>query len=350
MKPPAKVTLAKIAQEAGISTAAASRILNNRMAHQFSAETRRTVLSIAERTSYRRNLAARGLAPRHVTTQTRTVTVINSGPLGWDMKDPANFFTQVMNGVMREAKRAGLMVNLAGELDTAREQIEALSRISDGTTDGVLTCGSIEPEAAQYIHDHHIHAVHMGDGVIPPGITRVYSDNATGGLLAARHLIGLGHRRLAFLGIPHDPTREYFSERLAGFTRGLHEAGLPLDESLVVLSCENLPSELDRALSLPRPPTAFFGGVQSHAMRVLTRLQSLGVRVPQEMSVIGFDNFPNSETTNPPLTVVDVPREAIGRTALRLLLRAIQDPVAESFTALIPVSLVVRESTAKPPQ
>jgi LacI family transcriptional regulator len=349
MKLPARVTLANIAREAGVSKTSASRILNNRMAHQFSEKTRSTVLAIAKRTAYRRHLAGRGFAHHPSASLSRTVTVINSGPLGWDMKDPANFFTQVLYGVMQEAQRHHLLVNLAGGLADAGRKLELLKRVAGGVSDGVLTCGLVEPEVSQFLLDQHIPAVHMGDGMIPPGIPTVYSDNVMGGLLAARHLIGLKHRRLAFIGLAHDPAREYFSQRLAGFTRGLQEAGLPLHESLVVMPSENLASELDRALSLPRPPTAFFGGVQGHAMRVLTRLQSLGVRVPQESSVIGFDNFPNSETTTPPLTVIDVPRETIGRTALRLLLRAIQDPVTEPITVLVPVSLVSRASTGPCP-
>jgi DNA-binding LacI/PurR family transcriptional regulator len=347
MKTQSKVTLASIASEARISTSAVSRILNNRMAHQFSEETRKKVFKIAKRVDYRRNMAARGMAHRHTSTQTHSLLFINSGPFYRNKReDPNHFFFQVLNGVMHEAKRYQFLVSLVAEHETAKDQTEVLSRITSGQAEGVLLTGTILPAVSAYILEHKIPAVYIGDSYSPTGIASVQGDNLNGGLIAARHLIGLGHRRVAFVGDPHDPARQYFSQRLAGFTLGLQEGGLSLDHALAIVSFRRgLNEEMACVMSRSLPPTAFFGGVQNDAMKVLDWLREHGIAVPGQISVMGFDNFPASETSQPKLTVIDVPREAIGSTAVRLLATAIANPGATPVTALVPVSLIVREST-----
>lgn len=158
----------------------------------------------------------------------------------------------------------------------------------------------------------------------------------------------LGHRRMAFVGEPQNLTHQFYSQRLGGFVLGLQESGLSFDDSLVVVNSKHeLSGELERVMTSSRSSTAFFGGVQSLAMQVLEWLKHRSIAVPEKVSVIGFDNFPNSETTKPKLTVIDVPRETIGATAVRLLINAIQQPVASPVTTLVPVSLVIRESTGQ---
>lgn len=341
-----KTTLADIAREAGVSCATASRILNDRLAHQFAAATRREVRGIAERLGYRGHLAGRGLTARHTAALPACVTVLNSGPLGWDMKDPANFFTQTLHGIMREAEAHQFTVNLAGNLGSAHAKIRALDGIADGSTAGVLSCGLIEPAVVRYLLDRRLPVVHMGDGLIPDGIPVVHSDNWSGGLLAAQHLLSLGHRRLVFVGEPQDPACRFYGQRLAGFVSGILTAGLPVDNTLTLMSARNgLPAALARLMGGPRPPSGFFGGVQSDALDVLDWLTRHRMAVPRQVSVIGFDNFPSSETATPPLTTIDVPRKRIGMTAFRLLLRAAQDPESAEVTTLVPVRLVVRRST-----
>lgn len=170
-----------------------------------------------------------------------------------------------------------------------------------------------------------------------------------GGFDATTYLINLGHRRIAYIG-KTAKARDAI-ERAAAYRAALEVAHLPIDPQL---QCEGEFSEDDgyRAtrtlLALPHPPTAIFAGNDRQAAGVYRALHELGKRVPDDISVIGFDNLPYTEIMNPPLTTVHVPRLELGRAAATMLMRVINGDDLEMTRVVLPTQLIKRQSCQPP--
>lgn len=184
----------------------------------------------------------------------------------------------------------------------------------------------------------------------------VVADNRDGGYRLGRHLVGLGHRRIAFLG---DLVASSVQDRLAGLRDAVGDAGLPFDRSLVVdvqpgdqldsAATGRKTAELTRALiARPDRPTAIFASCDAHARAVLTTLRDLGLSVPGDLSLVGFDDDPIAAPPDLGLTTVRQPFEEMGRAAFAILARRIADPRLPAEHAVLPVTVIERSSTAAP--
>ena len=173
----------------------------------------------------------------------------------------------------------------------------------------------------------------------------VVADGEQGAYDAAVHLARLGHRRIGFVGgLAHLSTSR---TRLAGYRRGLADAGLPYDEALVRAGDSRLAGGRERAgalLDLPEPPSALFVGNNLMTLGALEAIRARGLRIPDEVAIIGFDDMPWAAAFNPPLTAVHQPGYEIGRQATELLLRRLREPDAEPELIVLPTTLVVRGS------
>jgi len=325
-------TIAKVAQHAGVGVGTVSRVLNGSPA--VSEATRRRVLDSIAKLDYRPNAAARALS----TGRTMAVGVV------------APFFTQPsvverMRGASHALTRAGyqLVVFDVERPEQAHERLSA--RALGGRMDGVLfvSLAPSDAEAAQF------EAARLPVVLIDrphPRLPCITIDDAEGGRMAARHLLALGHRRIAVVGDLEDNGFGFESSarRREGFEAELAAAGVSLDPSLRVQRPYGRAPAREAAmelLSAAEPPTAVFAGSDVQAIGVMEAAQAAGVAVPEELSVIGFDNVEAAEYTG--LTTVAQPLEESGALGAELLLRALGG--ATVVGRRMPLEIVDRGST-----
>ena len=186
------------------------------------------------------------------------------------------------------------------------------------------------------------------DGVVPPGVSTVGSSNWHGGLYATRHLIELGHRRLAMISGPSEVLCS--RARVDGFRTAHAEAVLPVDESLIRYGNFDVDGGYVHGrwvLDRPDRPTAVFAGSDMQAFGVLRAAHDFGLRVPEDLSLVGYDDLPLSDWVQPALTTVHQPLQEMAATAARMII----DPESTSHPLRVELAthLVTRESTAPPP-
>jgi LacI family transcriptional regulator len=333
------VTIVDVARMAGVSTATVSHTFSAK--RPVSEETRQRVMSIAARAGYRPNHVAVSM----VTGRTRTIGVI--------VPDIANpFFSELVRGAEAAAMAAGYMtIVCSSELDAALEdrcvevlgdkRVDALLYLAgDGRAHARLTDPALAGTPLVAI-DEELRG-------LPAIASVVTSDNEGGGLLAACHLSGLGHRDIGVIaGPPGLPTA---AARLHGFAGGLRQEGIPLPDSRIVHADyytrdAGLAAGWELLASHPEL-TAVFCGNDLIALGVLAAASERGRRVGRDLSVIGFDDIFISQLVNPPLTTVRQPIARLGGEAAQLALAALAGRGGGPRRLVLPVELVVRESTA----
>ncbi|HET7638579.1 MAG TPA: substrate-binding domain-containing protein, partial [Ktedonobacteraceae bacterium] len=213
------------------------------------------------------------------------------------------------------------------------------------STDGILPVLPSE-EAIEHLERSGLPFVLIhNQGGLQSMVPSVRITSWEGGFVATTHLINLGHQRIAYIG-KTAPSRDAI-ERIAGYRAALDAANLPIDPQL---QCDGDFTEADgytatrTLLELPEPPTAIFAGNDRQAAGAYRALHELGITVPGEMSVIGFDNLPFTEIMNPPLTTVHAPRLELGRAAATMLLRLINEEPLEMTRVVLPTHFVERQS------
>ena len=181
----------------------------------------------------------------------------------------------------------------------------------------------------------------------PLGLPTVDSDNLTGGVLATQHLLELGHTRIGYLA--GRPDLESSRLRETGYRKALADAGIPVDENLIRIgsySRDDSHAPASELLSLPDRPTAIFAANDLSALGIIDVARQMGLEVPRDLSVVGFDDIPDSAQSTPPLTTVQQPLQRMGAEAIRLLLGLLDGTAPEQRHVRLPVSLVRRGSSA----
>ncbi|MFE1359929.1 LacI family DNA-binding transcriptional regulator [Streptomyces harbinensis] len=333
-------TLAVIAREAGVSVPTASKVANGR--EDVAPETRRRVTEVLDRLGYvRRQRISAGRGPALIELVMRQLDSPWSGA--------------VLHGVERAAREAGVSVLVsaapAGGARGAGGEHGWLERLCARETSGMLfnLAGLSEGQYSR-LRQHGIPFV-MIDPVRqpPPWVPSVGATNWQGGVSATEHLIGLGHRRIAVIG--GFPREQSSTARVAGHRSAMAAAGLPVPPGYVgwgEFSEEGGRREMERMLALPDPPTAVFSCSDEMGLGVCRALAGHGLRVPEEVSLVAFDDLPQARWATPALTTVRQPLAEMAGTALRLLLRMVAGDRPEGVRTELSTRLVVRDSTAPP--
>jgi len=321
-------TLVDIAASAGVSVSTVSKVLNG--GTDVAAGTRARIAGLLRQHGYQ--VASRlGFG---------VVDLLIA-----DLHSP--WAEELLRGTLEAANEAGLSV-IATTVHSPSEFADWLDRATARGTDGALCVlrlpGSRE---LRQLAAARIPLV-MIDPATEPGdaIRSVGTTNWLGGMTATRHLIELGHRRVAMIGGPPDLWSS--QARLDGYRAALQAAGLGLDETLIRPGDFMVAAGRARArelLALPEPPTAVVAGNDSQAFGVLQALGERGLRAPDDLSVIGFDDVPVASWATPALTTIRQPLAAMAATAFRMLRSG---PAAEPHHIELATTLVVRESTAPP--
>ena len=333
-----KTTMAEIAALAGVSKPTVSKVMNGQPG--VAAATRERVERVIAERGYVRHSAARALSAGRTGSVNLVVKEIDNA-----------YFTEVIRGVEETLELAGLSMVLTATHDEARRHRRWMARVVEHGTDGAILV--LPDEGLSQLDEllrRGIPAALVDDrGENPTGVASVGATNFAGGFAATEHLISLGHRRIAAIsGPPFKSTRE----RLAGYRTALLEAGIPPDPALEHpggFVPETGYGAARALLRAPDPPTAIFAGNDLQAMGVYRVLYELGLRTPDDVSVVGFDDLPLSHLLTPALTTVRQPVREMGAQATRMLLRLINGKTLESPRVELATSLVKRESSAPPP-
>ena len=336
-------SITEVARLAGVSTATASRVVSS-ADYPVSAATRARVLDAARTLDYVPNALARGL----LKSQIPVVAVVVH-----DITDP--YFAEVVRGVEDAASPAGyLVITCSSERDAEREtSYVRLLRSMRAASVIFAASGLDNPESNQEIEKHlaamradGAAVVHLSPHALGPADVGV--DNEAGMASMVSALVALGHREIAFLAGPS--TLFVARARLGGYRRGLEDAGIPFDERLVIHTSFDKDGGalgVDTLLDGSAPFTALACANDPLAMGVLARLAELGIAVPTEVSVAGFDDVPVAAITSPSLSTVRLPLREMGRRGFVEAARVLGgDQLAP---AVLPTELAMRASTAAPP-
>ncbi|QNN54310.1 LacI family DNA-binding transcriptional regulator [Nocardioides mesophilus] len=326
-------TMIDVALRAGVSTTTVSHVLNE---SRYVAEaTRQKVLTAIEETGYTHNTVARSLA----TSSTRTIGLAISA-----ISNP--YFIDLVRALESEVRAAGYLMLLVDTMDDPDEELRVIRSLHSRRVDGYVLAPSADPErrALRYLADQRLPTV-LIDRLASESFDQVGVENEHATSQLVEHVASLGHRRIAL--ICGQPGLSTTNERLSGYQLGLERSGLAYDAELVASGA----SEVEPArvavrelIALAEPPTAIVAANNRMTIGVLEGLQDLGMRVPDDIALVSFDDFEWAHLFHPRLTVISQPIARIGAEAARLLLARLKDPTRPTETIQLTPEFVHRES------
>jgi LacI family transcriptional regulator len=329
----AAITIHDIARRAGVSPSTVSRVLNG--GTPVAAAKRAAVMAIINSLHYRPNVVAQGLARG------------KSHSVGVLAQEISNlFFGQILKGIEHRLRGTGYYPLFASGWH-AHEAIDALEMLLAHRVDSLIIVGGwVADEYLQQVAEQ-VPLVAISRTVAGLEDHCVQVENFHGAYKATKHLIDLGHQQIAHVtGLPHHP---HAIDRREGYCQALVDAGLAVDADLILEGDFEEPSGLEAVQELIRTRkrfTALFMSNDRMAYGALLALYRQGFRVPEDVSVVGFDDQPSSAYTLPPLTTVRQPTFEIGAATAEAVLRLLQGE--RLSLPVVPTTLVVRDSTAPP--
>jgi LacI family xylobiose transport system transcriptional regulator len=328
-----RVTLAQVATEAGVSLSTVSKVLNGRT--DVSAATRQRVEGLLDRHGYRRRSFAPPEAPL-------IEIVFHELESAWAME-----LIRGVDNVATEVNASVVLTESGTRHSPGPEWIDSVLRRRPLGV--VLVFSTLPEQLKSRLRSRSIPFVIVDPAGDPaPDIPSVGSANWSGGVAATQHLIEQGHRRIGIITGPADLMCSV--ARLAGYRSAMAMASLPVDAELIQYGDFHVEGGYERALQLlgrDDPPTAIFAGSDLHALGVFEAARTKGLRVPTDLSVVGYDDLPIARWSSPALTTVHQPLKEMAEEATRLVLR-MRDGEPTSTRMDLGVDLVVRQSTAAP--
>jgi LacI family transcriptional regulator len=336
----ARPTIRDVAKRAGVSTTTVSFVLNDNPNETISPPVRQRVWEVARALNYQPSAAASALSRK----RTRNVALIFYKD---DDVMANNFYSFVVQGAIKEATENDYNLLFSYIESTYTGFGDLPKSIREKNADGALCVRHTDPKMIHDIQSLGIPIVAVDNQPLIRSINTAQIDNERGGILASECLRKLGHRRVACL-MPRNPPPS-LAERMEGFRIGLEQHGLKFDAKRHVLWTETLSFEaaFDTARALfakARVPTAIFCGNDEMAAAVLRAARQAGRHVPNELSVIGFDDVWLSRYVDPPLTTIGVEKERLGRRAMGRLLQVVEGNDETIRTERVPVELILRGS------
>ncbi|MGC6389516.1 DNA-binding transcriptional regulator CytR [Ewingella sp. S1.OA.A_B6] len=333
----AAATMKDVAEMAGVSTATVSRALMN--PEKVSATTRQKVELAVVEVGYSPHALSRNLKRN----ESRTILVIVP-----DICDP--YFADVIQGIERTAAENGYLVLIGDCAQQNQQEKTFINLIITKQIDGMLLLGSDLPFDASKEEQRNLPPMVMANEFAPElELPTVHIDNLTAAYEAVHYLIGLGHQRIGCIAGPDNmPLCQYRSQ---GYIQALRRNGLMVESSYTAkgdFSYESGALALAELMSQPVPPTAIFCHNDVMAIGAMYQAKKMGLHIPQDLSVVGFDDIKLSQYFDPPLTTVAQPRFQLGRQAMLLLLEQLYGNTVHSGSRLLESELIVRGSTAAP--
>lgn len=337
-----RASVGDVSRRAGVSTATVSRVLND--PDKVTEATRDKVLAAIKELNFVKNATAFSLKAQR--SHNVLVVVSNIGNI---------FYSKMFQGVQRRAEANGYSVIITSR--TGSPDHTVLERLRTGRVDGVLILDPTPLGAddlafitSSYSQTPPIVGFSEVKGLLP--YPHVFVDNFQPSYDLTRYLIGLGHRRIGVVQAPdYLPVRK---ERLGGYLQAMHDAGIEIRDEDIFDGGFESPAGHNVARALlergrDRMPTAMMCSNDEMAMGMISDLVQAGIKVPEDISAIGFDDSTLADVYSPPLTTVAQPREQIGREAMDLLLRILADPSIPSDSVVaLETTACIRGTTAPP--
>jgi len=324
-------TIKDVARRAGVAPSTVSNYLTGNA--RVSPPTAKRIQEAIDELGYIPNRAARSLRVKHTNT------------LGLIVPDIANpFFSEIVRTINHVSQRMEYTVMLCDSGGDGTREKSLLANLLSQRVDGILMIHTGHRDDYVELATQANRPIVFVDRAVE-GIRSVVTDNYTGGKLAARHLLGLGHTRFGILaGNTHVRNVQ---ERLEGFTGEVEEHGYAVEPPCIISGEQTLETgrEVDLLLKLRRPPTAIFATNDIIALGAWRKLLEMGVRVPEDVSLIGYDNIEMTQITVPDLTTIGQDKAEMGRQAVLALFEAMETKQVTGETTYIPPRLIVRGST-----
>jgi LacI family transcriptional regulator len=335
-----RASLTDLARQLQLSTSTVSRALSGHPA--ISEATAKRVTALAKELGYRPNSLAAGLRRGRSNLLGVVVPHIDG-----------NFFSQVVKGIEAAASQAGYHVLICQSNEDLTHERENLATLMSAQVAGILVSLSRTTNEFRHfeqVRKRDIPLVFFDRVLVGHDVNAVVLDDRAGGYRATRHLLEQGYRRIAHFSGPQ--YLNIYKHRRQGYEDALREYGLPVEEELIVFGHMDMPdgrAAMQLLLTLPHPPDAVFSGSDFSAAGALEVLTERGLRVPQDIGLVGFSNEVFGRLTLPRLTSIDQHCELMGRTATRLLLELLDErepPGAPRHVVLQP-ELLVRASSLR---
>lgn len=334
------VTIEDLSKTLGVSRSTISKALNNR--GDVSLQTKERILQAARELGYQPSAAARNLRRQ----RTDKIGLLVNYPI----HKVSDFLAELIPGLATVAEDAEYNLILYTSMAGNEARIKNLCRSRE--VDGIIVAWpprlSETVALSQLMRGEQMPHIVLPRRVPHDDLSYVAADHKEGARLLTEHLIALGHRRIGFERLPE--VYETDHDRHAGYTEALRNAGIPYESSLVIAadSSDSLYAErsFNTFMTLPQPPTAILFFTDPIAINALSLAKARGIRIPDDLSITGFDGVLSSGVTVPALTTVRQPLPEMGRLAVESLLRLIADEAEQPQQHTLPVELIVRASSA----
>ena len=332
-----KVTIKEVAKLVGVSPSTVSRVISD--SPRISDETKKSVKAAMEKLGYHPNAIARSL----VNKSTNTIGIVM--PQSAEMAFLNPFFPQALSGITSAAHEENYCLLLSTG-DTEKEQLSSIENIvMSGRVDGiVLMFSSVDSSTLDFLTSLNIPSIIIGKPLDSHGILYVDNDNVDVSYKVTKELISNGHKKIGFLSGPFKFVVSL--DRLDGYRNALLEAGIPFEKAYI---CENEYKKehgfnnTKKLLSLKERPTALVVTDDVMAFGAMEAVKSAGLRIPEDMEVISFNNDPLAEFCRPSLTTVDINAYALGYNSAKLIIEKIKG-TAKKDKVIVPTKIIYRES------
>jgi LacI family transcriptional regulator len=331
------VTIKDVAREANVSISTVSRVLNQ--SGYTSEKTRKKVLEAVEKLNFKKNMMAAALINKQTST------------LGLIIPDIKNiFYADLTRAVEDTANKYGINVVLCNTDNDLNKEAEYIDFLIQKGVDGIIFSTpevrdkNIKTVIKQY---PDLPVVVLGSKIRGIKINEILVDNFEGGYVATNHLLELGHEKIAFIS----GSLESFAsiERKKGFEYALNEWNVKINEDFLIFDKFKIESGYKHAthlLTMKNRPTAIFAANDAIAVGVYKAARELGIEIPGELSVVGFDNSQYAEIVYPPLTTIQTPIFEMGQRAVELIIKTIKEKQTFKETHVFHPTIIKRESTA----
>jgi LacI family transcriptional regulator len=332
-----RLTLEGIAELAGVSRATVSRVVNDHP--NVSDRVRARVQQVIAQTGYEQNRAARSLVSKRSNMIGLFIPLVGQSEL---FADP--YYGKLIKGIAHECNTLNYILTLLIFDSRDAERTMFANVVNSAFLDGyIITASTLNNPFTAMLRQRQIPFVMVGRAADGEAICSVDADNIGGAYLATSHLIRTGYRRIAF--VAPELNTAVGQDRLAGYRQAHRERGMGVDEALIVEGDFTFAGGVNAMRQLlPHQPDAVFGGSDLMALGAIQAVHDAGLRVPEDIAVMGFDDFPNAATATPPLTTIRQPVEQSGGIAVRTLIDNINIKDANPRRTILPVELVIRKS------
>jgi LacI family transcriptional regulator len=329
-------TIHDIARELKISASTVSRALNDNP--RISLKTKEKIKAIADHLGYRPNTLASNLRNKKSNTIGIVVPLINR-----------HFFSSVISGAEDIAYKAGYTVVISQSNDLAAKEINIVQSMFSNRVDGLIISIAMQTSTFEHLklfRKKHIPLVFFDRAVPEIETDKIVVDDFAGGFRVTQHLIDQGYRRIGHLAGPQNLMT--YLDRKNGYIEALRKNGLAYDDSLVnvnKLTSDEGIAATQQLMSLPNPPDAIFCGNDTTALSAMIHLRDKGVRIPEDVGIVGFSNEPFSKVVSPSISTIAQPGFEMGQKAAELIIRKIENKERSYQTIVLPTELIVRESS-----